>query len=273
MKKKLMAALLMGTMILGLTACGGSSESAEPKEKEYISEEQIPELFTSPEDFKGKYVKLTGQVFVEPEKDDDGVALQIWNDPKNVQNNFVVYYSGDNSIKSNDYVMVDGEISGEFSGENAFGGEVSAPLIKADTVEVKSYMEIMAPTTKEITPNASQEQHDLTITVDKIEYSDIETRLYLTVKNDGKETASYGMYDVKIVQDGKQIEQDQSSSSIYDGGYPELSYEVTAGASTSGILVFPVIDPDKDLKVIVPDAYSDNYEIEFKDFSFDIKAE
>lgn len=276
MKKKIITILLMSCMALSLTACGekasnSTEESTEATKKEYIEENELQDLFTSPDKYEGKYAKLSGQILVDPEKDGDEIALQVWNDPQNAERNFIVYYKGELNVKTNDYIEVDGRIGGAFKGENVLGGEMTVPIIEADTVETKSYIDAIVPTVKELAPNVSSEQHGLSVTVDKVEFADAETRLYLTIKNDGKENASYGVYNVRIIQDGKQIEQDQSSISSYEGGYPELSYDVTPGASTSGILVFPPIDQTKDFQVIVPDAYSDNYELEFKDFSLDIK--
>lgn len=134
-------------------------------------------------------------------------------------------------------------------------------------------MEAFAPATKEISPNISSEQNGLTATIDKIEYADSETRIYLTISNNSENTISYGSYSIRLIQDGQQIEQDTTGESSYMGNYPQLSYEVAAGASTSGIVVFPAIDQTKDLQVIIPDVYSDNYEIEFTDFTIDVSAE
>lgn len=272
MKQKLMSILITTVLSLSLFACSGEAENTDPDEKVYVQEDEIKDVFSSPDEYEGKYIKLSGRVFTEPEKDGEDYALQAWNDPQNSENDFVVHYTGKSDLKVDDYIVIDGKIAGTFEGENAFGSTVTCPLIDADSIETQSYIDAVVPTLKEITPNVSDEQHDLKITIDKVEYAEIETRVYLTIANNGDENASYGMYDIRIIQDGKQIEQDQSSSSIYDGGYEELSYDVSAGASTSGVLVFPNIDQTKDFKIIVPDIYSDNYELEFDDFSFDINA-
>ena len=272
MKKKIITILIMTILSLSLFACGGNSESTKSQEKEYVTEDEIKDIFSSPDKYEGKYVKLSGKVFTEPEKDGEDYALQAWNDFKNAENDFVVHYTKNNDVKIDDYILVDGKIAGEFKGENAFGSTVTCPLIQAESIESQSYIDAVVPTIKELTPNISNEQHGFKVTVDKVEYADIETRVYLTITNNGEDNVSCGIYDIRIIQDGKQIDQDQTSSSIYDGGYEELSYDVTAGASTSGVIVFPSIDQEKDFKIIVPDTYSDNYELEFDDFSFDIST-
>lgn len=278
MKKKLLATILCGLVIFGLSACGGNSADSnestkKAEEKVYIEDSQIDELFTSPENFKGKYVKLSGNIFTSPEKDGDTTALQVWHDVKNASQNFIVYTDSSDSFAQEDYVIIDGKIDGEFSGENALGQEVTVPLIIADSITKSSYIDVVAPTVKEITPDVTAEQHDLSATVDKIEYSDIETRVYITLDNKSDENAGADVYGAKIIQDGKQISQDQSSTSIYDGNYEQLDYEISAGASSSGILVFPVMDQSKDFQIVIPNIYSDNYELQFEDFKLDVKAE
>lgn len=277
MKKKLVVLLMACSLSFGLCACGSGepSEGTTKKEEkiEYIEESQVAELFTSPDDFEGKYVKLSGQLLSDPEKSDGEVAFQVWTNPLDSEQSFIVHCKTDCSVKINDYVKVDGKIAGSFDGETIIGADLSVPLIKTETVEVSSYMDVMAPTLKEISPNVSSEQHGLTVSVDKIEYSDIETRLYMTITNKGNEAAGVDVYGIRIVQDGKQIEQDMESSSAYEGGYAELSYDVSAGASTSGVLVFPPLDQTKNFQVIAPNPYSDNYELEFKDYAFDITVQ
>ena len=92
----------------------------------------------------------------------------------------------------------------------------------------------------------------------------------MTVKNDSSADFDLSNYDIKILQDGKQIEQDDSSMSRYDGKYPELPYEIVSGVSTEGILVFPVLDAEKDFKIIAEGWTQDTYE-ELR-FTLDVKA-
>lgn len=276
MKKKILAALLAATMALSLAACGGESsetkEKSKPKEKEYIDEEQISDVFTNPEKYKGKYVKLNAQIFNGPDTEDGIAAYQAYYDIVNYSKDFI-FGLEDSSFAVNDYVAIDGEITDTFEGENLMGGTITCPVIKAESVTKLTYIEAVAPTTKELVSSASAEQNGLAVSVDKVEFSDIETRVYMTVTNSGTENASFGRYDIRIIQDGKQIQQDTNSTSPYDGGYEELGYDVTPGASTSGILVFPVIDQAKDFQVVVPNIYSDDYNLKFTDFSLDIKVQ
>ncbi|MXP77240.1 hypothetical protein GN277_18210 [Lachnospiraceae bacterium WCA-9-b2] len=277
--KRVLSMLLAACLCCGLLAgCGGNSETEEKqkkkeKTKEYIEESQIAELFTNPDSFKGKYVVLTGQIFVEPEKSEGTTALQAWHDPQNAQNNFIIHYSGSESFSTNNYIKVDGRIEGTFEGENMMGGIVTAPLIKADKIEVMSYIEAVTPTIKELTPeNAISEQNGISLKVDKIEFAENETRIYMTETNSSVDKFCMSTYSMKIIQNGQQIEQDMASISSFEGAYAELASDILPNASSSGIIVFPVIDSSASFQIYA-EGFSDNWELEFAPFTIDIAAQ
>lgn len=274
MKKHVLVLLCFLSLFL-LASCSGdtSQETTTEEEKVYLEDSQINDLFSNPSDFTGKYVKLKGKIFTAPETDGDTAALQIWYDPVNAEQNYIVYTISSESFNEDDYVLVDGKVDGEFEGENLMGGTVKSPLITNATVERSTYMDVVVPTIKEITPEKSKEQHDFKITMDKVEFADQETRIYLTLTNNSSQTIYAGVYGAKIIQDGKQIAADDNLGSAYEGNYPELDSEVLAGASASGIIVFPATDSEKDFKFVLPDISSDDYEIEFKDFEMKISVD
>ena len=275
MKKKLMALLLCSVTAVMLAACGSSNEGSTSEEKVYLEDSQIQQLFTDPEQFKGKYAKLSGVLLANPEADSDGsMALQIFYDTQNYDQNFIVYTdNADASLKSGDYVKVDGKVRGKFTGQNAMGAEISIPAIENASVTKSTYMDVVAPTTAALEPNVSAEQHGITASVDKIEYSDLETRVYMTVKNDSSDNVSLDVYGIKLIMDGQQIAQDDNSVSSFNGNYAELNYDIAAGASSSGILVFPAIEQKKDFQVVLSNVISDNYELDFDTYTLNISAQ
>lgn len=270
-----MALLLCSVTAVMLAACGSSNEGSTSEEKVYLEDSQIQQLFTDPEQFKGKYAKLSGVLLANPETDSDGsMALQIFYDTQNYDQNFIVYTdNADASLKSGDYVKVDGKVRGKFTGQNAMGAEISIPAIENASVTKSTYMDVVAPTTATLEPNVSSEQHGITASVDKIEYSDLETRVYMTVKNDSSDNVSLDVYGIKLIMDGQQIAQDNNSVSSFNGNYAELNYDIAAGASSSGILVFPAIEQKKDFQVVLSNVISDNYELDFDTYTLNISAQ
>ena len=276
MKKRIVAIVMVCLMSVGLIACGGDSGGSESEndKKEYLSESEIANLFSDPDNYKGKYVKLSGKIFNGPDTADDYVAYQAWHDVQNSTNDFVFgMESPEEDFNVDDYVVVDGRITGTFEGTNAFGTTIECPQIDAVSIEKQSYMEAVVPTIKEITPeNAVSEQNGISLKVDKIEFAEKETRIYLTETNASSDKFSFSVYDIKITQNGQQISQDVSSMSSYEGEYPELSYEILPNATSSGVLVFPAIDSSAGFQIYA-EGYSDNWELEFSPFTIDISVQ
>ena len=270
---KLLAAVVVGVMAMSMVAgCGstdgGDSKPKEKKEavKEYIDEADYDELYTNPDKYKGKYVKISGQVFLEPERDGDYIYFQMWEDPANSEGNTIVKASADVKVKSEDYIIVDGEVTGKFEGENYFGGTVTAPKIENATVEVVDYITAVAPTIKEKVVDSTQDQYGYAVTVQKIEFAENETRVYVSVINNGSDTFSCYGFNSKIIQEGKQI----SSESNFFAGYPEIESDLISGASTEGIITFPALNPDVALDLYI-DGYSNNWEEQVETYTYTVE--
>ena len=255
--------LAIFAVIFFLGGCG----PAEPAEKVYLEDSEIDAALSDGDSYKGKYVNISGKVF-SIDKDGDSIAMQAWYDAENAEQQFIVYADKEiaGSVKEDDFIKVDGEITGTFTGENYFGGEITAMMIKADTLEVGGYDDIYAPaeSTKEV--GATKEQHGLSVTVDRVEFARGEARVYVTVNNGSGYQASVYTYDAKAVQDGKQFDHEDN----YEAGYDNEIGDVLDGASKEGILRFKGIDPEKPFKIQIG-AYSDNYDIEMEDFVFDVE--
>lgn len=257
--KKVIVLILSIVLCLGLSACGDEADTSP------ISDSEIGQLFAAPDDFEGRTFEFTGRV-LQVEKDSDGLAIQAFYDIENYDKNVITYYS-DSSLKvaEDDFISVKGTILGEFTGENAFGGAISAPMVEAKSVKVVDYQTAAAPAKKELTlTDQTVEQHGYSVTIDKIEFAESETRVYVTVANNGSATFSLYSFDAKLVQDGKQLDIQDN----YEAGYPELSSDLKVGATTSGIVCFPAID-EKDFSLSFS-AYSENYDETINDFEFNI---
>lgn len=256
-------AILVAAFLLG--SCG--SGSTEPAEKVYIDESEIDAALSDGDSYKGKWITIAGKVF-SVDKDGDNVALQAWYDAENANQQFIVYASSDmaGSIKEEDFIKVDGEITGTFTGENMLGGEVTALLINAETLETGGYDDIYAPAESKKEVGETQDQHGVSVTVDRVEYAKGEARVYVNVKNESGDTASIYTFNSKAVQDGKQFEHEDN----YNAGYDSDIGEVLDGASKDGVIRFKGLDPEKGFTLSM-EAYSDNFDIELKDYVFEIK--
>lgn len=263
--KKLVTALLCATTILGITGCG-SKEGEAPKEKVFIEDSEIANLYTNPKNYTDKYVNLTGKVFSTPEQDEDIIAFQMWQDSQNADRNTIVGcdLSVCKDIKANDYVKITGYVRGEFEGENMLGGKIKAPQIFAESVEKSSYMDVVAPTIKSIDVNKTVEQNGVTMSVSKVEFADNETRVYLSVDNQSGSKFSFYSFDAKVTQGSSQYEEDMN----YEADYPEINSEILNGIKSEGILVYPKLEQSS--FTLITEGHTDDYNVDFTDFVFDI---
>lgn len=251
---------------------GGSEESAQEEVKnevvEYVAEEEIENVFSNPSDYYGKYIKLSGEIFSNPELGENEISFQMFSDVENSEDNAYVTYKSENAKEVNnyEYVIVDGKIKGSISGINALGGVVTALEIEAVSVEESNYIDIVVPTIKEISVNQTIDQLGYAVTVDKIELAEKETRVYLTVENNGSESFSVYSWSTKIVQDGKQFEPEFNF--YYD--YEEVQSDLIVGTSSSGMINFPALDTAKPIQLHI-EGSSNNWEEEIETYIFDIE--
>ena len=262
LKKHVAIILAILSTVFFMVSCG----SSEPAEKVYLEDSEIDAALSDGDAYKGKYINIAGKVF-NVDQDGDTIALQAWYDPETANHQFMVYADKEmaSGVKENDYIRVDGKIDGTFTGENMMGGEVTAILIKADSLEVGSYDELYAPAESTKTVGETQDQHGVKLTLDRIEYAKGEARVYVTVKNESGYKASIYTFDAKAIQDGKQFNHEDN----YEAGYDDMG-EILDGATKEGIIRFKGLDPEKPVKIQIG-AYSDNFDIQMEDYVFDVE--
>ncbi len=258
-------AMLMSIVMSGSTPSVSvdiDSESA----REYV--DNINMVVSDPDSYSGEYVKFYGIVSQTCEEDDDSYIYQAYIDT-DYNNSILLQVSKDiapDEFKEDSFISVDAKIKGSQSGQTVIGVDTSwAYLIAASAVET-TYIDSFgkADTTWEF-DNQKIEQHGITVQVTKVEFADDETRFYVDVTNDSKSDVSIYSSSARVVQDKKQYEE---SYSAYGDEYPELSSDLTPGATSSGIITFDKLD-SSDLQLIL-EGYSDDYEIELEPFKFDL---
>ncbi|AIF44520.1 hypothetical protein X953_16265 [Virgibacillus sp. SK37] len=266
----LIAALVM------LGACGDSEALSEGKEKKEtaatktkgkLKEEDYEKLYSDPDKYKGYEIELTGKVFTKPEKDESGTYIQMWADPENAEKNTLVAIKDSNiKIATDDYVKITGTIEKAYEGENAFGGTVSAPVVNANSAEVVDFITATSPTLKEIEVKESVDQHGLAIELQKIELADNQTRVYVKVKNDSQENASFYSFNSKLIVGNKQLEEEM----LFEADLPQVQSELLPGIETEGVIVFPAIAPDEEIIKFHAEGSTDDYELDFKPYTFEV---
>lgn len=271
----IISSIVVGSLfLLSIIFCCGMrfiSNDINPKiktvyNKTYLNKKEIIKMYANPESFKNRYVKLSGKVFDDIEIADNELYFQIWGDPKNNKYNTILKYKDTNfNIQEDDYVEIKGEVIGSYAGENALGGDVNAPYIKALEIKKSNYKDIVSPTLKEIKLSKTINQNKCIVTLKKIEFAEKETRIYVSVQNNSKDKFNLYDFNTKIVQGNNQFEPEDN----YDAGYKKLQSELLPGIKSEGVIIFKSI---KRINFnIVFDGSSDNYNINFKPYDFNIK--
>ena len=251
-----------------LTGCGEptTGDTGDTGDaKGFISGSDLSAAFTDIDAYKGYDTAYYGQVF-KIENDGTNTYFQIWQDYTNLNNNTIVVFPGKPGISENDYVYVEGRILGKCEGENLFGDKVTAMKINATKVEKMSYMDVVVPTRLSVEVNQTITQKKYSLTVEKVEFADTETRIYVKAINDGKSNFNIYTYSAKVKQGKKQYEQKDN----FDADYKSLPSELMKDAEDDGIILFPALER-KDFTLIM-EGSSDDWDENLKPFKFNVKV-
>lgn len=235
---------------------------------EFLNENEINNAYSSPDSYTGRMIKIKGRIFGSIGEQDNMIAFQMWGDAENNDKNTVVYGEKPSLIKlqEDDYVIVEGFVAGTWDGENGFGGEFSALQITPTKIQKSTYKDVMSPTEKLIKVNKTIKQYGYAITLQKVEISGIETRVYFKVTNNGTDKFRLNDYDIELIQDGKQYDHTKN----YDAHYEELQGELRPGTKGEGIVVFPKINENTSFDIFC-EGHSDNWDEDIKEVKFSIK--
>lgn len=255
--------------MVGTNKTGSSDATESEANYDFLTEEEIRQMYSNPEKYKQRLVELSGKVFGNIEYAELGVYFQIYADPVNSDRNTLVCCADKNiSIKEGDYVKFKGAVKGAQEGETMIGAKITLPLILTAGVEMLSYQDAVAPTINTITlENGTQSQLGYAVTVQKIELAETETRVYVKVENNGSDKFNLYSFNSKLVQNGKQFEEQRNVSA----DYPSVQTDLVVGVSTEGIICFPSIE-NTNFQLIF-EGRSENYSEDFEPYTFDIPVE
>lgn len=249
--KRTLCFLLAAIMALALVGCGGEEGASVDGDASYtednlLTSEETANMFNNVEDYVGRSVNLYGEIFNEVPSDDSGTFFQMFCDPEKAEKDVMVFVDGGYTVETDNIVLVKGVVTDSYTGDNAFGGEVTCPLISAKSVEDATYADAFAPALKTVKPGVKLEIERAVFTIDKVEFAEAETRISLSVKNSGSSAVDISTYGASIIQSGEQYECQDN----YDADYKILPDSIKAGATTSGYLVFPAIK-QSDFKLVL----------------------
>lgn len=273
MKKGIAISLIAIIAVLTIAGCSsGTTDSASnaPAEKVYVDESEFERVYTEGDSYAGKYMAFTGMIF-NVEETEDAYFIQAYQDFDNANHNTTIEYGNkDIKFEQGDFIKVDGVIEGTMTYENIYGDEMVALCVEADTIEVTSYLDAALPTIKTIEVGETIEKDGYSLTLDKVEIADAETRCYYTLVNNGSNNFSLSTYTSVITQDSSQANYMISGAYFFD---PEpidaLTFELRPGVETSGYIAYDSISTDGDFTI-----YLDGVDMnKFKSYEFTYNVE
>lgn len=280
-KKKtgcLIAVIVVAILFIGICALFGSSDSSgssssdsssakkseKQEKKEYVDD--IAAVATNPDSYKGKYVKFYGKVLSSTDKDDFyGVQAYVDMDYNNSVLIEIPKSLLSEAPQSDDYLSIDAKVKSSKEGENLMGGKLKLAYLVADSAEKTTYLDSFgkANTTWDFTDKVI-EQNGVTVSITKVEFTDTETRIYVSVSNNSSDKFNLYNYSAKVVQGSNQYEMTYN----YDADYPEIPSDMMPGVTANGIICFDSMEASQFQLYL--EGSSDNWELDFSPFTFDL---
>lgn len=242
---------MMTILVLFLSGCGSSYTAEDFNADNVIKSADI----TSSEEILGSSVEVIGAVTSDPEADAEGnyysVMSAVDGDPINDK-----YLTGDVLVTDpngkidatyGDYLDVTGVITATELEDSYLP---ATPVIEVVEATPMTETEALSPALKTVDVNKSQTKSDVTLTLNSIEFSPIETRLNVTVDNKTNYEADVSEYDAKLVVDSKNYE---PGSDFWSDEVVELPSETLPQSVSEGVIAFPALDYENisDFKLIV----------------------
>ena len=232
---------------LSMSACSSS-----------FSKAKLKELYAHPDEFKGKTIKELTMQIEAVDKVHGEIHLQGYEDFAKQEHPTVVVVS-DNKVKYEDgeYIKVKGKVLGKAQVVDAESTEMTAVKLEAKNIPSEETLDI----------GYDVKVKGVSATVQKVDLTSNETRVYIKVKNGTKKNIEIYPDQSILSQDGNDYESDLENY-LYDDVH--MQKNIKAGASISGVIIFKRIDSNLPFKFTLEGADNEGNELELP-FSFEMQ--
>lgn len=213
-------------------------------------------------DKSGEEITLDGRIIQTME---DGYRIDASKSTGESTYDNVLILIDNNEFGEDDYISVSGTYLGTTTYQSAIGLDITAHVVEAEQVTASSYMEANAPTLKTVELDDTKTQLGYSVTLQKIEFAENETRVYVRVGNAGSSEFSVYDFNTKVTQGSTQYEVESS----WEADYPKVQSELLPGNETEGIMTFTKLE-ESNLTVLIQ-GRSDNWEENLEDFTFEVE--
>ncbi len=249
-----------------------SSETIVESADEFINNSNVFLVQSNPEKYNGRWAQLYGEIMWEPEIYDD--IIEIWlNLDQGDENSFGenLILAGTRNADPSEYrkgtcLYVEGKILPAERIDMFDEKFIEAAL---DLYEVKelSCLEAKYPTVKTVVVNESQESNELRVTVEKIEFTDYHTRVFVEIENLSKTNESDYFYKAsKIVQEQKQFTPTRTPWTL---DIDEMERNILPETLEKGIMFFEKVE-QKPFTLVIKGSYA-SYDDGLPEFTFNVE--
>ena len=195
--------------------------------------------YSNPSNYIDKEVNFTGKILSLLPAVSETQGLQMYQ-AGDTNRNTIVIYATPIQFSNDDCVRVIGVTQPVTEYQNMFGAHLSAAAINADFIKKIECSESIEPAIKTVNVGQTQEKNIISVTLHKIEYSDKNTRAYLTVENTGTaEDITFSEYSARAIQGKSQF----VTTNSYNVDYPKIESTIPAGVEENGVILFEPMDP------------------------------
>jgi tetratricopeptide (TPR) repeat protein len=190
-----------------------------------------------------KKVNFTGQILTIPPPDGSGKFLLQMYQGGDDNRNMIVSSLSPIQFVENECIRVIGISQPIIEYQNAFGAKLTSASIIADSIQKVDCAQFLEPAVKIINVGQTMESDGAIMSLDKIEFSDSNTRAYLTVENiDSSEDLVFNEYNSRAIQGKTQY----LVINNYDTNYPKIASVIPSGVEEKGVVLFEPLDLAQD---------------------------
>lgn len=138
--------------------------------------------YSNPAQYVDKKVDFTGKILTLLTPTSGLHGLQMYQAGDTTRNTIVIY-NGPLQLSQDDCVRVAGVSQPVTEYLNVFGATLAAAAIKADSISEIDCSESIEPANKIVNVDQTQEKNNIKVTLNKVDFSDENTRANLTIEN------------------------------------------------------------------------------------------
>lgn len=216
-----------------MVGCSQTTQETKKETKEdtsTLTESDVSKIAKHPKKYRGRAIEVTGKVISNGKEDYGSYKFYMDVDGQT----FMVYMENDKdlSIQTNEYVKVNGTLDGTYQGKNSEGYEMDAIKIKSSpsSIEYTNSDQTVKETWK---VNQSVTQSDVTLTIQKVEFTNKQTLVYITIENESDIDYDMDLDDAMLTVDDM----------VYSCKEATMNVDLLkAESSSEGVLTFDLME-------------------------------